>query len=212
MKIRWLFCFALILLVPALCRAQEEQDAFFYGKTESFKKAHEVFQVSCLPCHSSRQPLAWHARLPVLSSLKKKEFREALNGINLDETVYVAGLTPSLETLDEIEAVIQKEEMPPFDYVVTHWKARLSKKEKWAILDWIRDERREYLQAGAFSKPRTVVVSGVEMFEPFVPDKKQVLADASSRENSSRESSGEKPDSSALPEAGDANPFRPRGF
>ncbi|HRK61063.1 MAG TPA: heme-binding domain-containing protein [Candidatus Omnitrophota bacterium] len=130
---------AVFLGTAGLCAAQDTSSSF--SKAKSFEKANEVFQVSCMPCHSAQTPVPWYGRLPVMSSAMKKEYRSAIKGLNLDDDVYLPGKKFDPETLDKIESVIQKGSMPPLDFRMRHWKARLSKKEKQAILDWISDER-----------------------------------------------------------------------
>jgi hypothetical protein len=183
----------------ALCSAQEESKSVFSGKMASFKEAHAVFEVSCLPCHSTAKPLAWHEKLPVMSALKKSEYRKALAGINFDETVYLAGAAPAPEVLDRIEQVILNGKMPPHDYIIRNWKARLSKKEKQAVLDWIQDERRLY-------QPAEAVV--VENTLPPTPDLKplKVLENSFQPDDLSDEA---EPVSEV---ENSSNPFKPRKF
>ncbi len=194
------FYLAFFLTIGAgFCFAQDESMSVFQGKADSFKKAHSVFEVSCLPCHSAAKPLSWHEKLPVMSALKKRECRKALAGINLDETVYLAGAAPAPEVLARIEAAILNGKMPPHDYIIRNWKARLSKKEKQDVLTWIEDERRLYQPASA------VITEGAL---PPTPDLKPLKV----LENSFQPDDENDEPESALEAESHTNPFKPRKF
>lgn len=179
--------------------AQDEPLGVFQGKADSFKEAHSVFEVSCLPCHSAAKPLSWYEKLPVMSALKKREYRKALAGINLDETVYLAGSAPAPEVLSRIEAAVLSGKMPPHDYIIRNWKARLSKKEKQAVLTWIQDERQLYQPAAADIAETTL---------PPTPDLKPLKV----LENSFQPDAESDELESALEAESQTNPFKPRKF
>lgn len=138
------FYLAVLLILGAFCSrgiAGEETSVDLSGKVDSFKKAHRVFQTSCMPCHSAQLTLPWYGRLPLVKQGMKKDYLKATKKLNLDSQVYVVGQPPSPDALNDIEHVLQEGTMPPRSYVLKHLSARLSKQEEWAILNWIRDER-----------------------------------------------------------------------
>lgn len=171
---------------------------FLSGKKESFKEAHKVFQTSCLPCHSATLPLSWHEKLPIMNALKKKEYRKALAGINLDETIYLPEIAPSPEALNRIESSVLSGKMPPHDYVIRNWKARLSKKEKQAILNWIQDEK----------QPQQEPPASAEIAIDPTPDLKplKVTDETFEFDSEDQTKAGDLEDESY------SNPFKPREF
>lgn len=152
MKTKIILGLFIFLGTSSVVLASDQTELNFPGKAESFKKVHPIFKTSCLPCHSAQLPLPWYGRLPGVQKEMKEEFAHAVEDLDLDAEVYVAGKSLSPETLKNIEKVVKRGKMPPKSYVALHWKARLSKSERDAILNWIQDER-----ARTFSAPASVV-------------------------------------------------------
>jgi len=121
--------------------AREEVVADFYGKVPAFKKANQVFQKSCVQCHSAQVSLPWYARTPGIKSKMKREYRDSLSAFNLDSEVYVPGQPPTQKALDGIESIALDNSRHPRTKVFTHRKARLSPSSRLDILNWIHDER-----------------------------------------------------------------------
>lgn len=162
--------FLIILGLTGFCAAgiaKEELPVDLSGKAASFKNAHKVFRESCLPCHSAQIPIPWYGQMPGVKQIMKQEYREAIEELDLDAEVYVAGQAPSPETLDKIEGIIEKGKMPPLSYRLAHPKARLSKKEKQAILDWIRDERGSLPAQTGIAAGSGAAVKKTNPFKPF---------------------------------------------
>lgn len=134
----------LVLAALAFCPsvfAKEMASADLSGKVPSFEKADRVFQKSCFQCHSSQSSLPWYAHTPGVKQLLKKEYLKALTALDFDSEVYVQGQPPSKKALDKIEYAVRKGSMPPKDYVLTHWRAKVGTQKKQDILNWIQDER-----------------------------------------------------------------------
>lgn len=206
---------AFFLGAAGACCAQDASAQYSFSKAKSFEKANEVFQVSCMVCHSAQTPVPWYGRLPVLGSAMKKEYRKAIKGLNLDDEVYLPGKKITPETLDKIESVIQKGSMPPLGFRMKHWEARLSKKEKQAILDWISDER---LKLAASSAEALLTQNTVSDFSP-APLTEPVFQELSSlppelkaalEPMDTSVALAENEEAPAVPE--DPNPFRAKKF
>ncbi len=136
-----IYIFIFLLGFCTFSVAKEESSFDLSGKMASFEKAHQAIQTSCMPCHSAQLPLPWYGRMPGIKQQMKKNYLKAIEGLNLDSQIYVTGQPPSAEALGKIEEVLQKDRMPPRLYRLKHLESRLSQQEKWAILNWIRDER-----------------------------------------------------------------------
>ncbi|MDH4378794.1 MAG: heme-binding domain-containing protein [Vampirovibrionales bacterium] len=111
------------------------------GKTQAFALASPLLQTSCLPCHSARTTLPWYAQLPIAKQMIAANMAQGLNEFNLEERLYTEGKAPSAHTLEEIEDVLTKGEMPPLEYTAAHWNAFITPAKKQIVLDWILEER-----------------------------------------------------------------------
>ncbi len=179
----------IILMLVQFCgigRAKEESAIELSGKAASFEKAQRVLQTSCMPCHSAQLPLPWYGRLPLIKQRMKEDYLKAMEGLNLDSQVYVVGQPPSGGALNKIEQALEKGTMPPRLYVMSHLSSRISQQEKWAILNWIRDERAKTQlsvplppqilppssppqEAEPVSKPAAIPAAPAKHLNPFKP-------------------------------------------
>jgi len=203
-SVKTFFFAAFFFGMAGWCTAQDASPNSSFSKAKSFEKANEVFQVSCMQCHSAQTPVPWYGRLPVVSSAMKKEYRSALKELNLDNEVYLPGIKIAPETLDKIESVIQKGSMPPLYFRMRHWKSRLSKKDKQAILDWISDERR------AQQPPAQTIVAASHL--PPTPDLKPLKVIEASFIQLDSEDEAPVVESVPAEEEDHSNPFKPRKF
>lgn len=111
------------------------------GKSPLFKNAAPIIQESCLNCHSAHAQLPWYASFPLAKQKIENNIAEGREEIDLEKVLFTPGKVPSAKAMHHIQSEIEKNAMPPREYKALHWKAVISKKEKQAILNWIREEQ-----------------------------------------------------------------------
>lgn len=96
-----------------------------------------IFQKKCFDCHSNTTHYPWYYRLPFVKQLIDRDIQEGLEHIDMSRGFPFGGHGTPQEDLEELREVVEKDEMPPWQYRLIHWQSSLTKADKAKILEWI---------------------------------------------------------------------------
>ncbi len=95
-----------------------------------------IFKQKCFDCHSNATRYPWYYRLPGAKQLIDADIKEARKHLDMGKDFpFVSHATP-MEDLKALRKIGMDGGMPPFRYLIGHWKGALSKDEKAKIADW----------------------------------------------------------------------------
>ncbi len=135
---RAFWCRAMLWTVAALAVAFGAVQLVPYGRdhsnpppTNDFRwndaGAETIARESCYDCHSNETEWWWATSIAPFSWLVQRDADEGREHLNFSE--WTGDLTPEAMQ-DAVD-----EEMPPWQYLVIHWGARLSEEEKRTLVD-----------------------------------------------------------------------------
>lgn len=94
-------------------------------------------------CHSAQAKLPFYSKLPIIKTILKKDIKNALRQIDLDEAVgSISKRSPIGKVeLAKIEKSILDGTMPPHEYTMFHWRSPMSENKKEVMLKWVKEHR-----------------------------------------------------------------------
>lgn len=111
-----------------------------------------INEARCDYCHIPGRKLPFYFNLPIANSLMQHDLTEGHKHFILAPVIedFALGKAPNEEQLSRIEEVVSQDRMPPAKYLLMHWHAHLSQKERQALLDWVANVRKNhYATTGA---------------------------------------------------------------
>lgn len=84
---------------------------------------------ACFDCHSNETVYPWYANIAPVSFILAKHIRDGRESLNFSEWD-----RPNTD-FEEVEEVIEKDQMPLWDYLMMHPEAKFSSTEKEQFLD-----------------------------------------------------------------------------
>ncbi len=151
---RFLFILLLfIAIVPLLAtdkeidiksedKAGETPDNISYDSAQTiinaeFLRLEPIFKKGCFDCHSNSTRFPWYYRLPLISTIIKRDINRARKRIDFSHGFPFGGTGSQKENLLELREVLEEGEMPLWSYRLLHWDAAPGKAEKDSIFAWI---------------------------------------------------------------------------
>jgi Haem-binding domain len=102
---------------------------------------------ACFDCHSDETRWPWYAALPVASHLIVRDVTEGRGQVNLSRwTEY--NPFDRMDMLDKMCKLASTGQMPPWQYRLMHFDARLSTTDVAAMCVWSQDEATRLMQGG----------------------------------------------------------------
>jgi cytochrome c peroxidase len=134
--------------------------------TAKFSKVAEMVRDKCMACHTRGYDLPFYASIPGIKQIIEQDYTDGLRALNLREEFEekAAGALVSESTIAKMEWVTVNETMPPAKFTAVHWSARVSAKDREAILDWVKAAR-----AAHYPQPLSVAPRRNEPVQPL-PD------------------------------------------
>ncbi len=102
----------------------------------------DFYANSCADCHSDAVDMPFYAAVPGVGSQLKAHKDAGMKHWNADRELFVDGL-PTEAALAKIQQVVEDGSMPPANYTMLHWNAKIDETEKAAQLAMIRTLRAE---------------------------------------------------------------------
>ena len=99
------------------------------------QELNEIFTRACFDCHSNKTVWPWYSWIAPVSWLVAIDVHEGRSHLNFSAWGKYSS-EKKTKLLKEIGKSINEGEMPPFQYLPAHPDAKLSEKDKNAILDW----------------------------------------------------------------------------
>lgn len=135
-------------------------------KNPAAKAVEYVFYDNqCQYCHTQNAEVPFYIHLPVMSSIMQNDIDKALDHFLLTDITDHLDQPQNLSAaaLAKLERVILNDEMPTKSFVHLHWGSSLNAREQKVVLDWIRQQRKQYLL------PQAAGVSASRFIQP-IPD------------------------------------------
>ena len=145
MKEKLLASAALVLLACTPAMAQGLDDV-----KHKFASVSGIVQDKCMACHSRGYDLPFYAKVPGISGIIEKDYRDGIRAMDLNQELVQRKDRPVGETvLAKMEWVILNDTMPPAKFAVVHWGSRLSDQDKKDILTWVAQTRKAHYATDA---------------------------------------------------------------
>jgi len=103
------------------------------------KKVKAIFKAKCFDCHSTETRYPWYYKFPGFKQLMDKDIREGMEHLDMTEGFPFGGHGTPREDLEAIAETVEKNNMPPLNYKMLHWKSGLTEEEKTTILNWVQE-------------------------------------------------------------------------
>ena len=98
-----------------------------------------IFESKCMDCHGAVKTLPLYSRIPGVARVLSDHRRDGRRLWEISQGFPFGGEKTLLDQLDEIEVVLTQGEMPPIEYLVMHWNARVSSNDLEKILHWVHE-------------------------------------------------------------------------
>ena len=89
-------------------------------------KTRATAVIACFDCHSNETKWPWYSNIAPMSWLVQRDVDEGRKHMNLSEWTQGQGFAAA--------AMVEADEMPPFQYLLAHPEARLSDADKAAFI------------------------------------------------------------------------------
>jgi cytochrome c peroxidase len=136
-----------------------------------FSTVSEMVRDKCMACHTRDYDLPFYAAIPGIKQIIEKDYTDGLRALDLREefTENAAGKPVSEAVIAKMEWVTVNETMPPAKFTAVHWGARVTAKDREAVLDWVKAAR-----AAHYPQPLSAESRRNEPVQPL-PDALPVL-------------------------------------
>ncbi len=141
--------FLLVLFVgmqlyrPEKNKAQGDHTPEFITETNPPKDVKVILQQTCYNCHSNNTEYPWYNTIAPVSYWLADHVKEGKKHLNFSiwDTYELKKKDHKLEELIE---EVEEGDMPLKEYTWTHESARLTEKQRTAIIDWAKQTRALY--------------------------------------------------------------------
>jgi len=133
-----------------------------WGQATIPSGVHAVLLAKCADCHSLETRTPIYAHLAPASWLIERDIVRARSAMNLSHWDDDSEDQQQI-LMARIAEVASKREMPPLQYVVLHWNARLTNADLQEIAQWVQTAEGQRSQSGAPTKGDAV--RGKAVFE-----------------------------------------------
>lgn len=103
------------------------------------KNIKPIFEVKCFDCHSDKTVYPWYFKLPLVSTLIKKDIAEAKEHLDFsNDFPFISHETP-IKDLVSILDVFEEKSMPPFRYTIMHSESKITNKDIKIVKEWVEN-------------------------------------------------------------------------
>ncbi len=94
-----------------------------------------ILKVACNDCHSNNTRYPWYAEIQPVAWWLDNHIKDGKRGLNFSEfTSY--RIKKQFHRLDDINALVKKNEMPLSSYCLIHTDAKLTEQQKLVLANW----------------------------------------------------------------------------
>lgn len=133
---------AVVVLAAALVLAQvvplDRSNPSGDGEVPASPEVRAILKRACYDCHSNETVWPWYSRVAPFSWLVARDVREGRREVNFS-TFTQSPVKRRQRKWMEIPEQVEKGEMPPWFYAALHPEARLSDKDRAALVLWARE-------------------------------------------------------------------------
>jgi hypothetical protein len=129
----------IIQLIPAnLPEITDNNTDDLLANNSLSQNIEEILRSSCYDCHSNETVYPWYSYVAPVSFLVARDTRKGRKHLNFSEWESLSK-PDKAEALDELSEEVEEGEMPMKIYPITHPDARLSDKQREALISWADD-------------------------------------------------------------------------
>ncbi len=142
-----LVLFVVIQFIPAKKPPVSEQNPNDFIRTAHVPDSVAVlFKNACYDCHSNQTVYPWYTYVAPASWLIVRDVKDGRKHVNFSEWNSFK-ITKKLKVLDKAADEIKSGDMPFWPFLIMHPKARLTKKERKIMVEWL-DNKGEKMFSG----------------------------------------------------------------
>lgn len=132
-----LIIFLLIQLIPREYNINKGDDSLDFFKIYSApKQVESKIKKACYDCHSNNTNYPWYNKIQPIALLLQDHINEGKSELNFSEFKNYSK-RKAKSKLKSIKNEIKDDKMPLKSYLFIHKEAKISKKEKESIIEWI---------------------------------------------------------------------------
>lgn len=106
----------------------------------------EILKTSCMDCHSNNTVYLWYDKIAPASWMVKKHITAGKKKLNFSKWGELEKYK-KISKLEDIREELEQKNMPLKQYTALHTEARLSDKERAALIAWIDKKGEELLKS-----------------------------------------------------------------
>ena len=101
-------------------------------------KVRPIFKNKCFNCHGKVEKLPWYSVIPGPKQIIEHDISEAKEHMDMSNDIPFGGHGELREDLESLLESLNNDTMPPWKYLLLHWKSSLTLSEKKIIKNWIQ--------------------------------------------------------------------------
>ena len=149
MKLFYLFLLPIVLIAHGGEKHDEEEvtkkieiikediDIYSTINDKYLKNIKPIFEVKCFNCHSNQTKQYWYSNLPIVSSLIKKDIKDAKKHLDFSKDFpFISHDTPRNDLVSILKS-FEKKTMPPFRYRIMHSESKISEGDIQKVKIWV---------------------------------------------------------------------------
>ena len=118
---------------------ENKVDIYTQINEEYIKNIKPIFEVKCFNCHSDKTKQYWYSNFPIVSSIIKKDIKEAKEHLDFSKDFpFLSHDTPQKDLISILEA-FEKRTMPPFKYKIMHSESKITPNDIKKVKLWVEN-------------------------------------------------------------------------
>ena len=117
--------------------------AAFESETTPTQEVKTILKTACYDCHTANTRYPWYNNIAPVSYWLDHHIDEGKEHLNFSEWEAYS-VKKKDHKLEELIEEVEEGEMPLNSYTWTHKDAKLSEKQKNALIDWAKEARKHY--------------------------------------------------------------------
>lgn len=118
-----------------------------------WSKVQPILAKKCVVCHAQKAKRPFYAGFPIAKSMMDTDVKAGQAWLDMPVELYRKGKVPLSEAaLAKIEYALNRNSMPPGEYLALHWNHRLGAADKKELRAWIRETRHKFFTTPGVAK------------------------------------------------------------
>lgn len=135
--------------------AKVNWDSLYSEIQKGFVQVLPILDKGCFDCHSTKTDYPWYYKLPVVKGMINRDIQQARKHCDMTRGFPFVGRGTPADDLDAIRDMIQRGEMPPWEYRLMHWNAKPTAAQSDSIVSWVNHGLAMLAAHGQYPTPAT---------------------------------------------------------